>query len=81
MKFKEEDFEENICWECIHSVPNLCDRGCPWSMFFEPVDGWDATPTADGGYLIKGCPMFREMADRMVDKEDDAYVSDETVQD
>ena len=57
------------CWDCA----NACG-GCEWSLRFEPVPGWDATPTSrvlkvggkgKGGtrvassFVIHYCPKFR----------------------
>lgn len=67
--------EDTICWECRNAVPNLeklC--GCSWSIFFVPVDGWEAEPTIinhgyrdDGtlipparSYNVKKCPYFEK---------------------
>ena len=39
-----KDYRETLCWTCKHAVPNeVC--GCSWSMFGEPVEGWQATKT------------------------------------
>ena len=58
-----------LCWTCA----NACG-GCEWSLRFEPVPGWDATPTSrvlkvggkgKGGtrvassFVIRACPKFR----------------------
>lgn len=55
----------NICFDCIHAVPDDDGHGCPWSMRFEPVPGWNAELVLLGGYKckietyeIKGCPLF-----------------------
>lgn len=60
-----KDYQETICWLCKHSVPNTEDRGCSWSMFGEPVEGWDATPTEiigsvynERSYCVHKCPCF-----------------------
>ena len=62
-----------LCWLCENSVP--CPnpfRGCAWSVFGVPVQGWDAKPTiihATRGsdsdvidipsYLVYNCPEFK----------------------
>lgn len=60
-----KDYQETICWLCKHAVPNTEDRGCSWSMFGEPVPGWDATPTEIVGsvynehsFCVHACPCF-----------------------
>lgn len=57
--------EEQLCFTCQHAVPNEVDRGCPWSMFGEPVPGWDAVErfipqnrTCKSTYNIKSCPLY-----------------------
>lgn len=65
----------NICFDCVHSVPDSRGHGCPWSERFEPVPGWTAEPTkllvsttkhkrsyqyfADT-YRVIACPRFKE---------------------
>lgn len=52
-----------ICWNCAKAC-----RKCPWSRNFEPVDGWNATPTkvysAEGvfidSFIVHECPLFEE---------------------
>lgn len=52
------------CWTC-----KKCYGGCSWSRKFEPVPGWDATPTNKGtpgngtgnyyeSYDIHSCPEY-----------------------
>lgn len=61
-----KDYQETICWLCNHSIPDTNDRGCPWSILGEPVEGWDATPTyiyQNGeslarSYCVHKCPRF-----------------------
>ena len=61
------------CWTCRHAVPNTRDvsdigkpgiKGCPWSIAFEPVPGWEATPTVKycshtpyASFDVQKCPM------------------------
>lgn len=33
-------YRDQLCWDCA----NACG-GCNWSARYEPVSGWDATPT------------------------------------
>lgn len=62
-------YQQQLCWTCA----NACG-GCEWSLRFEPVPGWDATPTSRvlkvGGkgkgstrvassFVIHSCPKFR----------------------
>ena len=62
-------YQQQLCWTCA----NACG-GCEWSLRFEPVPGWDATPTSrvlkaggkgKGGtrvassFVIHYCPNFR----------------------
>lgn len=62
----------SICWYCANAVPSQ-HTGCPWSINFEAVEGWDAEITdelhrneigADSiahgkhAYLVKDCPLF-----------------------
>lgn len=60
---------ETLCWKCIHSVPDTRGHGCPWSLRFEPVDGWDAEPASYPSnrtnkrvmiqsYEVRSCPLF-----------------------
>lgn len=62
-----------LCWDCAHAVPNpATGAGCPWSMRFEPVEGWAAElrtlknyaeankPREDVSYIVTACPLFRE---------------------
>lgn len=59
-----------LCWDCKN-----CYNGCPWSLDFEPIEGWKATPTKiasettiDGvqqkilidSFYIEECPLFEE---------------------
>ena len=56
----------NICFDCKNAVPDDRGHGCPWSMSFEPVEGWTAKKTMlnTGNYQtaetyhITACPMF-----------------------
>lgn len=55
--------KETLCWDCEKALGY-----CPWSERFDPVPGWNATPTkiplydGNGGYmdsfLVHECPMF-----------------------
>ena len=63
---KVEFQSKQPCWDCA----NACG-GCNWSARYEPVPGWDATPTervlSDGtgglrvitSYEIRDCPEKR----------------------
>lgn len=60
---------QQLCWDCANVY-----GGCEWAARFEPVPGWDATPTSrvlkvggkgKGGtrvassFVIHYCPKFR----------------------
>lgn len=61
-----KDYRETLCWNCKHAVPNEV-YGCSWSMFGEPVEGWQATKTtikekgekAIESYCVCKCPRFK----------------------
>lgn len=45
-----------LCWDCA----NAC-FGCSWSRYFEPVEGWVATPTqgkVSDSFIVHQCPQF-----------------------
>ena len=48
---------ESICFDCKNGA---C--GCSWSMWFQPVNGWEAIPELyDNGkrtYTVLKCPQF-----------------------
>lgn len=61
-----------LCWECVNAVPvngthGCYANGCPWSVSFKPVDGWEAKPTriksheqiSNKSYEVYKCPLFR----------------------
>lgn len=68
--------EQTICWNCRHAVPKAIEnkktgdvryiRGCPWSIYKQPVPGWNAEerqlPGHNGidlrSFWVKHCPMF-----------------------
>lgn len=48
------------CWTCQHAVPDPDKRrGCSWSRRLEPVRGWEAIRTREGGYTILECPRYK----------------------
>lgn len=59
-----------LCWKCINAVPKG-RRGCSWSRYRLPVDGWTAKPTRfkksedayTDSYFVTACPEFREDKD------------------
>lgn len=68
-KLKDSGFSCSICWDCENAVPNKKDRGCSWSIKFEPVEGWDAERSdlnmqhrKDNveSYIVKRCPLFKQ---------------------
>lgn len=60
----------SLCWCCKKAVPKRNSlgeiEGCSWSMYFQPIPGWDATPGRfkheDGKdvitYCVNSCPEF-----------------------
>lgn len=69
---------ETICINCENAVPNTSNgKGCSWSRWFKPVEGWKAEPTIvlgaerpDGSfeeipsYRVDYCPMFASDKDQ-----------------
>lgn len=60
-----------ICWECANAVPDRnIGRGCSWSLYGEPVEGWTAERTKiknrgkvaeeSNSYQVIACPEFVE---------------------
>lgn len=57
-----------LCNWCLHSVPNGRDRGCVWSNFLKPVEGWIATAVhrpqvftrSSDTFCVHECPQFYE---------------------
>ena len=60
--------EGTLCWDCKKATGA---EYCPWSNFFIPVDGWEATETTiktqrlgGGGfetsYMVHKCPLFEK---------------------
>ena len=57
--------QESICWHCKHAVPGK-DKGCEWSRYRKPVDGWSAKEAARKkitgeiytAYRVLACPKF-----------------------
>lgn len=52
------------CWTCQNAVPNE-DRGCSWSRYGEPVEGWtaEANELISNGehkdtFLVLDCPCY-----------------------
>lgn len=38
------DKKLTLCWYCANAVPSRDgERGCPWSVEGNPVEGWSAT--------------------------------------
>ena len=68
-----------LCWRCANSVPNnLTGTGCPWSIFFRPIEGWKAEyhPARMVGknivketYTVIECPMFVEDISEEMERE------------
>lgn len=52
--------DDQLCWGCALATGGGAPP-CPWatSKAREPVEGWDAVPLDNGGYLILGCPLFK----------------------
>lgn len=61
---------ETLCWCCANALPGVDretghERGCEWSLYKQPVPGWDATrediPMNDKmlrSYRVFDCPKF-----------------------
>ncbi len=58
---------ESLCWCCANAVPDYeKGRGCEWSMYRQPVPGWEAESDYindyDGKmrrrYCVIKCPKF-----------------------
>lgn len=58
----------SLCFFCQNAVPGK-HSGCEWSRSWQPVPGWEATPTIlsigtagsireDQSYCVKRCPKF-----------------------
>lgn len=60
--------KKTLCEICLRSAPRK-GEGCPWSMRFEAVEGWTATPTR---FLVrtsmkeKGVPPYRAVDSYLV---------------
>ena len=67
-------YEQTLCWSCVHAAPSADgERGCPWSLKGEPVDGWSAirrdirlqnpkkkeNVRSVESYLVVACPLYR----------------------
>ncbi len=57
-----KNHQQTLCWRCRNAL-----KKCPWSIRFEPVEGWDAVSTrlqtasnasCRDSFLVKACPMF-----------------------
>lgn len=54
---------ETLCWTCDKAIGK-----CPWSIKFQPVDGWTAEPTIINSpgfgqiksFKIIACPMYKK---------------------
>ena len=59
--------DKPICWECEWAAGK--DGKCPWASRFEPVPGWNATPTTvkltktsrSDTFEVHDCPLFEIM--------------------
>lgn len=57
---------ETLCWCCKNAIPDGGLKGCEWSVYRQPVPGWEADKTVlsdQGGYktwsyIVKRCPKF-----------------------
>lgn len=65
-----------LCWLCRHAVPKTVEnkktgevkyvRGCEWSIYQQPVPGWDAERSEMiirkgkkvHSYFVNSCPKF-----------------------
>ena len=65
MPYKTSD---SLCWDCQNAVPNKEGRGCSWSRYLRPVEGWKAktrviSSMGNGvrpyvSYNVRECPEF-----------------------
>lgn len=65
---------ETLCWSCAHAVPSADgERGCSWSLRWEPVVGWEAVrrdikipgkkreqDCITESYLVVSCPRYQQ---------------------
>ena len=58
----KEKTSGTLCWTCENAF-----GGCSWSEHGvrQPVDGWTATPTKNGFFVID-CPQYRQEENRMI---------------
>ena len=65
---------ETLCFTCQNAVPSKRKRlGCPWSLNFEPVPGWEAMPSEKHGkptYCVVKCPQYLQDEERVDDSEE-----------
>lgn len=69
---------QSLCWSCRNAVPNTTRLeelgregiiGCPWSVAFQPVEGWQAVKVIKSDYNpyesydVRSCPMWEEDGD------------------
>ena len=62
-----------LCEVCQNAVPNKIDRGCEWSISFQPVPNWNAVlrKLTMGGkrvdsYAVHECPRYIPDAPRNI---------------
>lgn len=65
-----EKHSRQLCWTCRRTSYGLC----PWFSGYEPVNGWDATPTkvrtgmmrdkSVDSYHVKSCPLYEKGRER-----------------
>jgi len=56
----------SLCWFCYNSYPTFhSERGCSWSRYFKPVEGWEAEAVANSNpgnvgisYRVIKCPEY-----------------------
>ena len=63
------DKAQSLCWSCQNAVPSADGRrGCEWSIFKRPVEGWTAQESWQTGihggrlrsYKVISCPKYKE---------------------
>lgn len=72
-KSERKHCDGTLCWHCQNSVPSADgSKGCEWSLYLQPVPGWDAIPRTIRNRVKKGessitksfhvifCPRFKE---------------------
>ena len=71
LKYNTHMLGETLCWCCANAVPKVNKLGeldgCEWSLYRQPVPGWDAEKMRLSEqeisdiitYLVNDCPKFK----------------------